>query len=228
MRKTEFVDGEYYHIYNRGVDKRDIFIDDKDYKRFLLSMNLLNNEKAVGSIRDRLKLLKERERIVANRASNPVGTGVESLFAVKPLVTIVAYCLNPTHYHFILKQNTENGITEFMKKIGSGYTSYFNKKHKRSGSLFQGRFKSVHIDSNEYLLYLTTYVNKNNYIHGYDNENWIYSSELDYIGKRNGNLCDREIILGQFNNDCKKYEEFMKENVLYLKNKKDLERLILE
>jgi len=77
------------------------------------------------------------------------------------LVEIIVYCLNPNHYHIILRQVSEGGVSKFMLKLSSGYSSYFNKKNKRSGSLFQGRFKAVHIDSNEYLLYLSAYVNKN-------------------------------------------------------------------
>ena len=115
-----------------------------------------------------------------------------------------------------------------MQKIGTSYALYFNKKHKRLGSLFQGRFKSVYVDSNEYLLYLSAYVNRNNFIHGYKSKNWIYSSELDYLGKRNGKLCKKDIILGQFDGNKKKYEEFMNENALYLREKKELEKYVLE
>lgn len=124
------------------------------------------------------------------------------------LVQIVAYCLNPNHFHMILKQVSDNGISEFMKRLGGGYTWHFNKKHNRSGALFQGRFKSIHIDTNEYLLHLSAYVNKNDFIHGYGKIEWKYSSYLDYIGKRNGKLCHKGIILGQFK-DQKDYTDFM-------------------
>lgn len=102
------------------------------------------------------------------------------------LVNIVVYCLNPNHYHSILKQKQGNGIANFMHKLSTSYTNYFNCKHKRSGSLSQGRFKSVHIDSNEYLLYLNAYVNGNNFIHKHNKniESWPYCSYLDYIGKK--------------------------------------------
>jgi len=78
---------------------------------------------------------------------------------VDKLVDVVCYCLNSNHYHMILKQKSNDGIKKFMHKLGTSYTMYFNKKLKRSGSLFQGKFKSIHIDSNEYLLYLSAYVN---------------------------------------------------------------------
>jgi putative transposase len=124
----------------------------------------------------------------------------------------------------------DGGISEFMKRLGIGYTSYFNHKHQRSGVLFQGRTKSIHVNSNEYLLYLSAYINENNFIHGYskDSRDWKYSSYLDYVGDRQGKICDKKIILDQFNNDFKRYEEFSRENAVHLKWKKEDEKYLLE
>jgi len=145
-----------------------------------------------------------------------------------PAVEIVAYCLNPNHYHFILKQLRDGGIKNFMQKLSTSYTNYFNVKYKRSGALFQGRYKSAHIDSNEYLLYLSAYVNKNNFIHGYNkDDSWPYSSLPDYLGKRNGKLVNKEIILGQFDG-VGQYAEFMDKNALYMREKKELEKYLIE
>ncbi|KKQ62364.1 MAG: hypothetical protein US82_C0013G0034 [Parcubacteria group bacterium GW2011_GWC1_38_22] len=105
------------------------------------------------------------------------------------------------------------------KKLGTGYTNYFNKKYERSGSLFQGKFKAIHVDSNEYLLYLSAYVNRNYFIHGYQKE-WKYCSELYYLGKRNGTLCDKKVILDQFYEN--NYKNFLYTNSQYLKEKKEL------
>lgn len=220
MRKTEFANGEYYHIYNRGVDKREVFLGREDYERFLLSMNLLNDERDglmlqwrdIQRAEPRAKLLDFQE--LSSREG--------------PSVEIIVYCLNPNHYHFILKQLRDNGIKNFMHKLSTSYTNYFNKKNKRSGSLFQGPFKSVHIDSNEYLLYLSAYVNKNNFIHGYDkNDNWPYSSLPDYLGERNGKLINKEIILGQFKS-ADEYKEFLESNSLYMREKKELAGYLIE
>jgi putative transposase len=146
----------------------------------------------------------------------------------EPLVEIIAYCLNPNHYHFILKQIADKGIERFMHKMGTSHTKYFNKKKKRTGTLFQGRFKSAHIDSNEYLLYLSAYVNKNNFIHGYNkNDSWPYSSLADYLGKRKDKLAKKEIVLGQFK-DINEYEIFLRDKSLYMKDKKEMERYLLE
>lgn len=222
MRKTEFVNGEYYHIYNRGVDKRDVFLDIMDYERFLLAMNLLNDE------RDGLMLEWRDIRRVDPRAKL---LDFQELSSRKnPKVEIITYCLNPNHYHFILKQLRKNGIKDFLHKVSTSYTNYFNVKYKRSGSLFQGPFKAIHIDSNEYLLYLSAYVNKNNFIHGYNkDDNWPYSSLLDYLGRRNNNMISvkKDIILKQFKNVAE-YKEFLKNNALYMREKKELGKYLIE
>jgi putative transposase len=224
-RKTELANGEFYHVYNRGVDKREVFSDDSDFQRFLIILREFNCQDAIGSLYE--KSLREKK----HGSSTPFG-GIE--LPVPELVEIIAYCLNPNHYHLILKQNSGKRIQKFMQKIGTGYTNYFNKKYKRSGALFQGRFKSIHVDSNEYLLYLSAYVNRNNFIHGYGNNEseWKYCSVLDYLGKRNGTLCNKDIILDQFKTNGSStptgYEEFLNGNALHLKNKKEIERYLLE
>jgi putative transposase len=220
MRKVELANGEYYHIYNRGVDKREVFSCVADYERFLLSMNLLNDERD-GLMQDWRDMRRVDPRV--------------QLWDIPELnsrrnraIEIVAYCINPNHYHFILKQIREGGIKTFMQKLSTSYTNYFNVKYKRSGSLFQGRYKSAHIDSNEYLLYLSVYVNKNNFIHGYNqNDNWPYSSLPDYLDRRNNNLVNKEVILGQFKN-IDEYKDFINNNALYMREKKELEKYLIE
>jgi len=233
----EFINGERYHIFNRGVEKIDIFKDSYDYQRFLLGMKEFNALRPIGSFRDKLQIDKiKSDRVSSPVTSNPckqelASTGFEALSSDRSmvLVRIIAYCLNPNHYHLILEQVEDGGISKFIKKLGGGYTTYFNRRHSRSGALFQGKFKSVHIEINEYLLYLSAYVNTNNFIHGYRNDkNWIYSSWLDYIGKRNGDLCDKSIVLDQFQGNVEDYKKFIEINAEHLKSKKMLEKYLLE
>jgi putative transposase len=127
MRKIKFQNEYYYHIYNRGVDKREIFLDDKDYIRFITSMREFNQAKPIGSLY-RLNQLR--------RGTASLRFAVANRREAVPLVEIICYCLNPNHYHFILKQNTEKGISEFIKRLATGHTTYFNLKYNRSGSLF--------------------------------------------------------------------------------------------
>jgi putative transposase len=218
MRKTTFANGEYYHIYNRGVDKREVFLDEADYERFLICLREFNRTEAIGSLYE--KSLREKK----NGSSTPI-RGVE----LPALVEIVSYCLNPNHYHLILKQNSEKGIEKFMQKVGTGYTNYFNKKYKRSGALFQGTFKTIHIDSNDYLLYLSAYINKNHFIHGLGQGDWKYASLLEYKNRQpeSLNVCKTELILGQFRN-LDEYLDFLDKNALYLKEQKENRKYLLE
>ncbi len=145
-RKITFVEGEYYHIYNRGVDKRKIFDSDADYKRLTLLMCLANGTQDVR-ITDILKT-HSYEELLAQKSA-------------KPLVAIGAYCLMPNHFHILATPLVEGGLSKFMLKLQTGYSMYFNIKNKRSGSLFQGPFKSEHADTDTYLKYLFSYIHLN-------------------------------------------------------------------
>src|ERR1035437_483609 len=125
MRKQSFAGDEYYHIYNRGVDKRNIFGDKEDIGRFIESICEFNQVEVIGSLKN-LRKPKTVPKALSEEA----------------LVSIVAYCLNPNHFHFILKQSVDGGISKFMQKLQAGYTYFFNVKNSRTGSLFQGTFKS--------------------------------------------------------------------------------------
>ena len=152
MRKVKFAKDHYYHVYNRGVDKRTVFQSKQDYERFLESLVYFNSTITAGGLREQ-KYQNPRNRV----------SGVLD----EKIVDVVAYCLNPNHFHLILCQKKEGGISDFMKRVSGGYTKYFNDKHRRSGSLFQGPFKAIHIDSDAYLMHLAVYVTLNNYVHDY-------------------------------------------------------------
>ena len=142
--RSDFAVGEFYHVYNRGTDKRKIFLSQADYQRFIILLYLANSNQPV--------------RIDLRRNS------VEKLFEAdrgKDLVDIGAYCLMPNHFHILLKEKVENGISLFMQKITTAYTMYFNKKHERSGVLFQGVFKSEHLATDNYLKYIYSYIHLN-------------------------------------------------------------------
>ncbi|MFA5926345.1 MAG: transposase [Parcubacteria group bacterium] len=219
MRKIEFTNGEYYHLYNRGVDKRKIFQDKRDFERFKLSMNLLNNQ-------DDGLMIAWRDY----KDNNPEAELSDFPLLKKKrkkLVEFICYCLNPNHYHLIVKQLVNNGIEKLMHKIGTSHTNYFNTRNSRSGALFQGKFKRVHIKSNSKLLYLAAYVNLNHYIHGYKEKEWKYSSFPDYLGKRKKGLCNKKVIMNQFK-DYTDFKKFIFENAVYMKNKKEDEKYLLE
>ena len=192
------------------MDKRDIFDDEKDYIRFLVSMREFNCVEAIGS----LHVLKGTRSLKAFRDRVPS----------PPLVEIICYCLNSNHYHFILKQKVEGGISEFIKRVASGYTSYFNARNNRSGALFQGKFKAVKIRSSDQLIQLSCYINGNPEIHKLAKaENYIWSSYQDFLGKRNGTMCKKDIVLDEFNN-VKEYQELTNYLIKELGERKDDEK----
>ncbi|MFA6253733.1 MAG: transposase [Candidatus Paceibacterota bacterium] len=131
-----------YHIYNRGVDKREIFGSDDDRKRFLACLRHFNDADQARSIEG----YNEKSKVPDNR---------------EKLVEILAFVLMPNHYHLLVKPLVENGVSEFMRKLGVGYTHYFNIKYERSGTLFQGKYKFVRIEDDEQLNYIPFYIHFN-------------------------------------------------------------------
>ncbi len=146
QRKTPFVEKEYYHLYNRGVDKRIIFSSVNDYKRFLVLLYLANSNEDVR-IDNILKTYNYEEIFTRERGNQ--------------LVAIGAFCLMPNHFHILVTPLVEGGIPKFMLKLQTGYSMYFNKKNDRNGSLFQGPFKSEHAGDDRYLKYLFSYIHLN-------------------------------------------------------------------
>lgn len=145
LRTIPFAPGEYYHLYNRGTDKRVIFLDDEDHDRFVSLLYLCNSG------------------IPIHRSDHPAAT-LRRLFLIDretTLVDIGAYCLMPNHFHILLREYSEGGVSLFMKKLLTAYAMYFNKKYERIGTLFEGPFRSRHIGRDEYLKYLFAYIHLN-------------------------------------------------------------------
>jgi len=141
-RSIIFSEGEYYHVYNRGVEKRNVFMEDADYRRFQRMLFYANSDKAVV-----YKLLG--------------GDTLDVEFRGNTLCAIGAYVLMPNHFHLLIYAKSDHGITEFLRKLTTGYTMYFNKKYDRVGPLFQGAFKAEHVSRDEYLKYLFAYIHLN-------------------------------------------------------------------
>ena len=137
--------GEWYHCYNRGVEKRKTFEDERDANRFLMLLYLANTTKPVHLFdTHKPKLTKAFE---TDRG--------------RPIVAVGAYCLMPNHFHLLLKEVNEGGITKFMSKIGTAYTMYFNARNKRVGNLFMKPFRSRHIGDDRYFQHVLEYIHCN-------------------------------------------------------------------
>lgn len=147
-RNIDISVGEFYHLYNRGVDKRNVFMDTEDYERFIALLYLANNTNAVH----------------INNHKNHQGLTLMEMLSIdkgETIVDIGAHCLMPNHFHLLIHEKIESGISVFMQKVTTGYTMYFNKKYRRSGALFAGTFKAQHVSGDGYLKYLFAYVHLN-------------------------------------------------------------------
>ncbi|MBT6279048.1 MAG: hypothetical protein HOI94_03065 [Candidatus Thioglobus sp.] len=181
IRKIQFTKDEYYHVFNRGVDKRNIFESKEDLYYFFNRLSDLNFD-----------IQNKELNIQRYRASDKKVIDVDGI----ALVSIIAYCLLPNHFHLVLKQESNDGISKFMQKLGTSYTMYFNQKYKRSGSLFQGKFKANMIDGEFGLPVLSVYVNLN-YIHHRINpkSSLVKSSIFEYLGTELGeSICNKKEV----------------------------------
>lgn len=179
----------YYHLYNRGVEKRNIFLDNQDYSVFLhllkyyLSPPDLNNEHPFTNL--------------SLTGFNPVRLRpMQTLFGE---IDLLGYCLMPNHYHLLVKQITRDGITQLTRKISTTYSMYFNHRYKRVGHLFQGIFKAALIQDDSYLLHLSRYIHLNsNQVTGFNPVTYPYSSYQYYLGIKNAFWVKPKFILAYF------------------------------
>jgi putative transposase len=175
-----------YHIYNRGIEKRNIFIDDQDYKVFLhLLKRYLFPFDDLGKVPP-----CQTERVRSCWESN-----------LYKEIQLWCFCLMPNHFHLLLKQFTEKAIIEFMRRLTNSYTRYFNEKYKRVGALFQGSYKAVLVENEFYLLHLSRYVHANPrelFKNIEDFRKYSYSSYLNYLGDRHTKWVHPEEILSYF------------------------------
>jgi len=192
MKKPIFLNSHIYHVYNRGVEKRDIFLNDSDRFQFIHDLFEFNDQNAVQDIKIKSREVKPPEipEIGVKR--------YESKNKREKLVDILAFVLMNNHFHLLLRQKIDGGIPKFMQKLGTGYTMSFNKKYERVGGLFQGNYKAVLVEREEHLRYLPIYIHLNpqklfcGKIVGGSTpaiwkflKNYRWSSFLDYIGKKN-------------------------------------------
>lgn len=240
-KRPQFVNGEIYHIVNRDVEGRNLFQQISDYFRFIYCLYELNDKNLVRME----KRIKQRKKRKKERGSTPPHSRSR-----EPLVEIIAFCLMPNHYHLTVRQLVDGGISLFMKKLGDSYVGYFNIKHDRKGrgSIFQGRFKAVHVKTNDQLINLICYIFTNpvellektwkeigvknpeqaiNYLESYQ-----WSSYLDCIGKPNFPSVTQRDFLTKVFGSPENIKKFVKGWILYKtelrKGYDEIKTLILE
>ena len=191
VRSIPFVNGEYYHILNRGVAQMPVFDNAFNYRHFLKTMlyyQIENPKPRFSLFSPTVKLINQDRKII----------------------DIICYCLMPNHFHFLLLQNRNGGISEFVSKLTNSYTKYYNIKNKRSGPLFQGEFKAIHVESEEQLVHLSRYIHLNplvSYV-AKNLETYRWSSYLEFLGHNNSGVCAKKIIFEQFKS-FEEYKEFV-------------------
>lgn len=196
-RKFPLSQGEYFHIYNRGIDGRKIIQDRDDLDRFLIGMRDFNQIDTIGSLYE----FGFRKKNLGNQVSK-----VRSAHDGKPLVAIVAYNILPNHFHIILKPLVEGGGSAYLKRALGGYTKYFNEKYGRTGQLLQSPFKSTYIRTGHHLHHMQAYVNLNDYIHAHGVfPEWLGASSWQTYrtSDTRDEICNAdeiEMILSEFNN----------------------------
>ncbi|MEZ4737380.1 MAG: transposase [Caldilineaceae bacterium] len=168
-RNIQFVQGAYYHMYNRGAGRQSIFRTDDDYRRALF-------------------LIKE--------------------VSLRCKITLIAYCLLPNHYHWLVRQDGVAPANLLAKRVFGSYTRAFNNRYSRSGTLFEDRFDAKLVDTDEYLHQLCYYIHGNPVRHGIAAapELWPYSNYPEWIGARNGTLVDHAFIQEHFG-DGERYRQ---------------------
>ena len=235
MKKPPFVNGEVYHVYNRGVEKRDIFNNDKDRIRFVHNLYEMND--AAPVLNSSYWLTKKNQYmevqlpyIITSRSK---------------LIDIFAFCLMPNHYHLLVRQLKDGGVSKFMQKFGTAYTNYFNLKNERVGSLFQGRFKAVLVKEDIYFRHICHYIHLNpldlfapewreNKLENFKKAsefllNYRWNSYPDYAGKKNFPSVINKSLCSRIFGDEQAYQKNLKEWLLNMgESTEDARSLIIE
>ena len=210
--RKEYLENGFYHLYNRGVEKRIIFSDEQDYAVFLSYLKEYLLPKDEFELRKKLSdptlSYKEKDKIIKLLSLNN--------FADE--ISLLAYCLMDNHFHFLIKQGSSNSIDSFMNSLGTRYTMYFNRKYERVGHLYQGQYKAVIVSSDEQLLHLSRYIHhqalfsQGNALRGWEQP----SSFPEYLGQRKTQWVKPEEVLNFFSKDKSNYllsyEAFVRQN----------------
>lgn len=220
IRIIPFVNDQYYHIFNRGVAHQPTFLAKRDYEKFLECVSFYRYSNLPHKLSKLAQLpIEERERIWADlETSNDKS------------VEIVAFCLMPNHCHLLVRQESDDGISKFMRHLSDSYTKYFNVKNERVGPLFQGPFKAVHVSTDEQLIHLSRYIHLNPLVSFVVREEYFSSyrwSSLKDYSKGASTLVDVSQVLSNFKSSDD-YLSFVMNQADYAKELARIKHLGLE
>jgi len=220
-RKLVFANDEVYHIFNRGVEKRPTFTDKRELDRGIKALDFYRFAN--------LPLKLSKFLVLSESDKTKFIQKVHGEY--QKLVLIICYCLMPNHFHFLVKQIKENGVSTFAANFTNSYTKYFNTKHERVGPLFQGLFKAVRVESDEQLIHVSRYIHLNpvsSFLIRPDQlENYQWSSYPEYLDLSSERIADKEIVLELFPSK-EKYKQFVLDQVNYARELENIKHLILD
>lgn len=224
QRLIPLINEEIYHVVNRGVNSIPIFKNRRDYQRFIQTFLYYQHDNPPIKYSALFQLSRNtREDILTSLNKNH-----------DSLVEIIAYCLMPNHYHFLLKQIKDGGIVDFIRLTTNSYSKYFNTKNKRAGPLFQGRFKTIHIETDEQLIHVSRYIHLNPYSSFIIKKleelaKYPYSSLSEFSDNSNNHsqICKKDIVLKHFKSS-RQYLKFVVDNADYQRNLERIKHLVLE
>ena len=216
-----FSNGYIYHIFNRGIDRRSVFTGFREYLRAQELIEFYKHLETPVRYSKFLQLSKSLRDDVL-REINKSETQVD----------ILAYCLMPNHFHFMLQQKVDKGVSTFIANFTNAYTRYFNTKHERIGPMFEGIFKAVLVESDEQLIHLSRYIHLNPVVSSIINEsdlnNYKWSSYHEYIApSKNSTVSKRDLVMSMFES-AKHYEKFVLDQIEYGKKLEIIKHLTLE
>lgn len=220
-RKIILANDEIYHVFNRGVEKRPTFIDKREFQRAIDTLRFYRFSNLPFKLSKFFNTqLEERTKILQKIEEEN-----------KKLVEIICFVLMPNHFHFLLKQLQDNGTPKFLANFTNSYTKYFNTKNERVGPLFQGRFKAVHIESDEQFMHISRYIHINPVVSSLikvtELENYLWSSYPEYLNLVNTQITDKKQILDFFKSE-NEYKKFVLDQVDYGRKLEQIKHLALE
>ncbi|MBP9669778.1 transposase [Candidatus Woesebacteria bacterium] len=217
LRKVPLVTGSYYHLFNRGINRQPTFLIKSDYERFIQTTSFYRPTESPIKYSQFLKNPHDVRADLLSKIDNSPHQ-----------ITIVAYCLMPNHFHLLLRQNEDGGISKFLGDVQNSYVKYFNVKHKRTGSLFDRQFKAVLVETENQLLHLTRYIHLNPYSsHMVDSDHittYPYSSLPEYISGK-FILSDPNQVMEIY---PKRYESFVLNHADYQQRLESIKHLTID
>lgn len=221
-RILPLVNGEVYHVFNRGIDHRPTFTDKKEFRRAMTVLSYYRFSTPPVKLSKFFLLSNENREIILSGLSS----------GNQKLAEIICYCLMPNHFHLLLKQVEDHGISRFLSNLQNSYTRYFNTKNERVGPLFLDQFKAVRIQTDEQLLHVSRYIHLNPLtsfvVKDFENlQNYPWSSLPEYLGKNEFRICFSEQVLDFFKKKSD-YEKFLQDQVAYQHELHRIKHLVLE